>query len=143
MIDIVIGGDICPTDRNLHHFIKGDAKRIFNDLLDDFRRADLSIINLECPLITKSAPIQKAGPTLGAPSACIKGLKAAGIDVINLANNHIYDHGSQGLENTLKVCKDAGITTVGAGRNLREARKILIKKIGKIELKLNIPVTAR
>jgi poly-gamma-glutamate synthesis protein (capsule biosynthesis protein) len=59
MIDIVIGGDICPIGRNLQYFMSGDAIRIFNDLLDDIRKADLSIINLECPLITKNDPIQK------------------------------------------------------------------------------------
>jgi len=134
MINITIGGDICPIGKNLPYFISGDAKGIFNGLLNDFRNADLAIVNLECPLIIKDTPIDKAGPVLGVPSDCINGLKAAQIDIINLANNHILDHGTEGLENTLKVCKDAGISTVGAGKNLNEAKKILFKKIGKTRI---------
>ncbi len=134
MINITIGGDICPIGRNLPYFISGDAKGIFDGFLDDFRNADMAIVNLECPLIIKKTPIYKAGPVLGVPSDCINGLKAAEINIVNMANNHILDHGPEGLENTLKVCKEAGISTVGAGKNLKEAKKILIKKIGKIRI---------
>jgi poly-gamma-glutamate synthesis protein (capsule biosynthesis protein) len=44
------------------------------------------------------------------------------------------DHGSAGLMNTLKECDKAGILTVGSGKNLSEARKILIKKIDNIRI---------
>ena len=46
-----------------------------------------------------------------------------------LANNHIFDHGPQGLENTLAVCAKAGVSTVGAGANLAAARQILVTKV--------------
>ena len=134
MIDIVIGGDVCPVGRNLSYFISGDAKSIFNDLLPEFENADLSIVNLECPLVEESSPIEKNGPVLGAESGCITALKEVGIDVLNLANNHIMDHGPQGLENTLKVCVDSQILTVGAGRTLEDANKMLIQTIGNIRI---------
>lgn len=134
MINILIGGDVCPIGRNLPYFRDGDAKSIFNDLLVEFEKADLSIVNLECPLIKESTPILKNGPVLGVESDCINGIKQAKIDVLNLANNHIMDHGSEGLKNTLKTCSDAKILTVGAGKNLKEARQILIKKVGKIRV---------
>ncbi|MCI0696565.1 CapA family protein [candidate division KSB1 bacterium] len=119
---------------NLPSFKRGDAKSIFNDLLIEFERADLTMINLECPLIDKPAPIVKNGPVLGVASDCINGLKQAGLDVLGLANNHIMDHGPGGLENTLRVCTEAGIATVGAGKNLREARRMLIRKVGDIRI---------
>ena len=67
-------------------------------------------MNLECPLIGKVTPISKCGPIFGADNQCIKGLKNAKITLLNLANNHILDHGPQGLENTLKVCADFEIS---------------------------------
>ena len=103
---------------------------LFQDLLLEFDQADLSIANLECPLIERQTPTKKTGPTFGEPSACINGIKKAGIDVLNLANNHILDHGAPGLENTLAVCAQAGIATVGAGPNLDAARRILIRDLG-------------
>jgi len=134
MPDIIIGSDICPQGRNLALFQKGDARRIFNDLLEEFRNADLTVVNLECPLIENETSIEKCGPVLGVGSSCINGFKQAPIGVVNLANNHILDHGPAGLLNTMDLCKQAGITTVGAGPNLGEARKIAVFEIDRIKI---------
>lgn len=134
MATVVIGADICPIERNRPLFKAGDARNLFNDLLPEFTAADLTIANLECPLIRSSSPIYKTGPTFGEDSECIKGIRDAGIDVLGLANNHILDHGAAGLENTIRVCADAGISTVGAGKNLSEARRLLVRKLGDIRV---------
>ena len=96
-----------------------------------FRAASLVIANLECPLIDKPTPISKTGPVFGEDSASINGIRAAGIDVLCLANNHILDHGAEGLENTLAVCAKAGVSTVGAGANLASARQVLVMNGGR------------
>jgi len=124
MIKIIIGGDVCPINRNESYFKKGDAKSIFNDLLTGLKSADLSIVNLECPLIDKYTPIIKNGPTLGVSSKCINGIKKSGIKLVNLANNHILDHGWQGIKNTIEVCKKEGVDIIGAGKNQEEAGEI-------------------
>ena len=130
MAIIVIGADLCPIGENRAYFSAANARGLFNALLAEFEQADLSIANLECPLVEQRTPIQKTGPVFGESSACISGIKQAGIDVLNLANNHILDHGAGGLENTLAVCARAGIQTVGAGPNLDAARRILIRDMG-------------
>lgn len=134
MATILIGGDLCPIGGNVAYFHSGDSESLFGDLLQDFRRADLVIGNLECPLIESPDPIAKLGPVFGAGSSMINGIRTAGIDVLCLANNHILDHGVRGLENTLAVCAGAGIATVGAGMTLAEARRILIKQIGEVRV---------
>jgi len=134
MINVLIGGDVCPIGKNLPYFRDGDAESIFNDLLKEFHEADLSIVNLECPLVDRDSPIQKTGPNLRVPTGCIAGFQQAKIDVVTLANNHIMDHGPEGLKNTLKEFEKAGISTVGAGKNLTEARQMLIKKINNIRI---------
>lgn len=134
MINIIIGGDLVPAGRIEKYFKDGGAEGIFNDLFYEFEKAHLTIANLECPLINKDTPIEKCGPVLGVESACIHGIKQAHIDVLNLANNHIMDHGSIGLENVIEVCAKAGISTVGAGKNLEAARHILIKKMEDIRI---------
>lgn len=132
MATIVIGADICPIEDNRPYFKGGDARNLFNDLLPEFAAADLTIANLECPLIKKPSPIFKTGPVFGEDGDCINGIREAGIDILNLANNHILDHGAAGLENTLRVCGNAGIATVGAGEDLSSARRILVRKLGNI-----------
>jgi len=134
MVNIVIGGDVCPVGRNLSLFRDGNVSALFNDLLNDFVNSDLAIVNLECPLIEINTPTFKYGRTLGVESTCVNGLKNAKIDVLNLANNHILDHGSIGLENTLKVSAENSILTVGAGKNLMAAREIIISEIANIKI---------
>jgi poly-gamma-glutamate capsule biosynthesis protein CapA/YwtB (metallophosphatase superfamily) len=128
-VKVVVGGDVCPIGGNTPYFAAGDAEALFHDLLDDFDDADLVIANLECPLITEPSPIQKMGPVFGANARCINGMRAAGLDVLCLANNHVLDHGPAGLASTLAVCAGAGIETVGAGANLRAAQKVLLRDI--------------
>jgi len=134
MATVIIGADICPIEGNSAFFQSGDARSIFNNLLPEFKAADLTVANLECPLIEKPTPISKTGPTFGEPGSSINGIKNAGIDVLCLANNHIMDHGPSGLKNTMEVCARAGIDTVGAGENLDAARQILVRKIGNLRI---------
>jgi hypothetical protein len=129
MIRILIGGDICPVGSIKSAFIKGNAAEIFNDLMEEIKSADLSIANLECPLISQSRPIRKAGPILGSSVECINGLSAAGWQVLNLANNHSFDHGAHGLKETIATIRGAGLSFVGAGLDIEEAQAPLIREI--------------
>ncbi len=135
MVNILVGGDVCPIGRSMPYFHQGDAPAMFNDLMPEFEDADLTIVNLECPLIEVESPISKGGgPILGASSPCIAGLKNAGVQVANLANNHILDHGPEGLRNTMRVCREAGIAVVGAGENLRLAGQVLAREIAGVKI---------
>lgn len=53
----------------------------------------------------------------------IEGLKYAGFNLMNLANNHILDYYERGLLDTMEILDKNGIKYAGAGRNLDEARK--------------------
>lgn len=44
-------------------------------------------------------------------------LTVVGVDVWTLANNHVLDHGQEGLAETLTVLEGAGLVTAGAGRD--------------------------
>jgi poly-gamma-glutamate capsule biosynthesis protein CapA/YwtB (metallophosphatase superfamily) len=135
-VKIVIGGDVCPVHRNTEYFCKGDANSLFNDLLGLFEAADLVVANLECPLIEEKSPIMKTGPVIEGPTEAIKGMVRSHIDCLGLANNHILDHGAQGLESTLRASAAANIQTFGAGRNLAEAGQMLAVQAGPLRIGL-------
>lgn len=59
----------------------------------------------------------------------MKILKYLGMDVVSLANNHVYDLGERGLNNTITRCRKIGIETCGAGKNLQEASEPALKVI--------------
>jgi hypothetical protein len=46
-----------------------------------------------------------------------------GFDVVSVAGNHAMDWGEEGLLDTIAILRDRGMQTVGAGRNLEEARR--------------------
>lgn len=98
---------------------------IWGDLLEvlDRARPDARIVNLETSLTRRGAPwpdkpvCYRASPE---NAAC---LGALGVDVCSLANNHVLDFGPEGLTDTLETLAVGGIASVGAGRDLAEARR--------------------
>lgn len=59
------------------------------------------------------------------------GIKYAGFNLLNLANNHILDYYDKGLFDTIDILDKNSIAHSGAGRNIDEARKpALIEKKG-------------
>ena len=136
MATVLIGADLCPIGANREYFEQGNAEALFGDLLPEITAADLMTANLECPLIRKPSPIRKTGPVFGANPKCIEAVRAAGIRVLCLANNHILDHGADGLRSTLEACHQAGIATVGAGRNARAASQPLVMDLKGLKVAL-------
>lgn len=126
---ILIGGDICPVNRYQDAFCSELQDPVMGGLHALAMQSDLFVANLECPLIERPSPILKTGPVLGASLGCVTGLKAMNLHALGLANNHIMDHGAQGLASTQQACRRAGIVTFGAGANLTEARQIQVLDI--------------
>lgn len=124
MASVLIGGDICPIERNEPAFIAGDVQALFGDALPLFAEADLVVANLEGPFIKRPTPIRKTGPTFGFPPSAIRGIRDAGIRLLGIANNHAFDHGAEGLQSTIATCQEAGIATVGAGCDRAAAQQL-------------------
>lgn len=125
-IVLAVVGDVC-SDRGLRPlFDGGDPSRLFGFAAERIASADLAVANLECPLTSGSTPIRKIGPCLSGPIATARVLSRAGFSAVSLANNHILDHGAEGLRSTLLACAEAGISTVGAGESEAEARRPLV-----------------
>ena len=94
----------------------------------EFAEADISMVNLENPLTKGGIAAEKLFVFRARPKY-VRVLERGGVDIVNLANNHMYDYGEQGLRNTIETLDRAGIRHVGAGVNEKKARTpvILIK----------------
>ncbi len=75
---------------------------------------DILIGNLEAALSECRDETQKSVPISSKPWKA-KFLKEAGFDILNLANNHIFDRGPIGLEDTLSALDREGLHAIGAG----------------------------
>jgi poly-gamma-glutamate capsule biosynthesis protein CapA/YwtB (metallophosphatase superfamily) len=89
-----------------------------NDFLSPFiltadflKSADLTFGNLESPFFDK-CKVTNEGMTFCADYKAIEGLKFAGFDVLNLANNHILNYGKEGLNQTLNLLNQNKIVSV-------------------------------
>jgi len=121
-VDIIIGGDLLPTQSNIDLFNKADLNTLLGgDLLSLWNSADNRIFNLETPLTDEENPIDKFGPNFMSPKSTIKGIKALNPSLVSLANNHILDQGEQGLKSTQDIFKKNNIPFVGVGGNISDA----------------------
>lgn len=121
---ILIGADLVPTKRNISLFESGNAEKLLGkELAECLNNADYRIFNLEVPLTDREQPIPKCGPNLIAPTKCIAGYQAMGVDLLTLANNHILDQDQQGLESTVRTLNQAGIACTGVGSTPEDAAK--------------------
>jgi len=87
--------------------------------------ADLTVGNLENTLDRSGAPRQ-GNDSFGGDPRVTRGLRLAGFDALSLANNHLGDYGPRALARTVRLLRDAGFATFGAGANSAAARKAAI-----------------
>ncbi len=114
---IALFGDFAPTKGIMDISVRYELDSV-----------DLAIVNLEIPPAKLLKRHPKAGPSLYGDEKIISKFIDAKF-VVNLANNHIMDYGEAGLSDTIKICQDTGAEIGGAGKNLTEASKPIIKII--------------
>jgi poly-gamma-glutamate synthesis protein (capsule biosynthesis protein) len=83
-----------------------------------FKGRDLVLVNLETPL-TDSPRVRG---WFASDPGYAQAMKDAGISMVNLSNNHVFDAGEKGFFDTLRNLEKAGILWSGAGNNLTKAR---------------------
>jgi hypothetical protein len=96
--------------------IKNFVEYIFQNIRPIFAQSVYAVVNLEGPIIaTPDTFVPKVFP-LRQHVRTPEILKEAGIALVSLANNHMYDfNGAKGVEETIQRLADAGIASVGAG----------------------------
>ncbi len=90
---------------------------------DLLRCAPVTFGNLECPLTAcrRPTPLKPPGPRerkteflfRGEPAPGTAVLRATGAKVLSLANNHVFDYGSEGIEDTCRTLEAAGLAHCG------------------------------
>jgi poly-gamma-glutamate synthesis protein (capsule biosynthesis protein) len=105
----------------------------FEEIAETLRSADLRFCNLECPISDQGRNLHHLYSFRADPRA-LEGLKAAGFDIVSLANNHAYDWGPAALLDSLERLRAAGIRAVGAGQNILAAHYPVLINAGGLRL---------
>jgi hypothetical protein len=110
---IIATGDVIPARSvNYKMFIYHDYLYPFRRTAAYLRTADLTLINLETPLLN-SCPVTTEGMSFCGDARAVQGLTYAGVDVACTANNHIGNYGEAAIEETWQHLRDAGIQPCG------------------------------
>lgn len=124
-VTLAIGGDVhFPAEDggvpNRTGALLDDPETAFGPVAEWFTDADLSVINLETAVTTGGTPEPKTF-LFRAPAETYDAVRAAGIDLVSLANNHALDYGREGLTDTLEHAADRDIEVFGAGEDASAA----------------------
>ena len=102
---------------------KGIRDCLSTDLLKEVTGADFFLLNNEFSYTkSKHGLVGKDYLFKSDPRNAIL-LRYWGVDMVGLANNHVYDFGEQGLLDTLDALKAIDMPVVGAGKNINEAKQ--------------------
>lgn len=95
------------------------------EVIDKVRNADFAVSNQEGVFLNLET-FEGTGYGLGQLWGSDKqahDMKAMGIDMVAVANNHSTDFGPDGLLQSMRLLDAAGVAHAGGGRNLQEARQ--------------------
>lgn len=126
---ICFSGDICVEDgaRTTQYWksVGEDITKCIDEtMISHMQEADICFINNEFPYSTRGSALYGKDYTYRADPENVKVLTDLGVDIVSLANNHMFDYGEDALLDTLDTLKGAGIPYVGAGKDLEEASAI-------------------
>lgn len=99
------------------------ANAISQEVITEMKSADIMMVNNEFPYSSRGTATAGKQFTFRAKPSTVSYLDDLGVDIVSLANNHAYDYGEEAFLDTMTTLEEAGILYVGAGRNLKEARR--------------------
>ncbi len=86
------------------------------DITDWLSAPDLMFVNLETVIAEPDVGVEvDATFTFKSPPVSVDLLNAAGIDAVQIGNNHILDWGPDGVARTIELLDAGGIASAGAG----------------------------
>jgi len=125
---VAIAGDFLPS-RELVLPPRHAWSDMAASLAPHFADVDVAIANLECPLSVdglRAKPKLGLGAHFGGPVASLDYLSLLGIEIVSLANNHIYDFGNEGAVRTARALSQRTMTPLGIGKSLSESPDVAV-----------------
>ncbi|HWB35310.1 MAG TPA: CapA family protein [Rugosimonospora sp.] len=113
-ITLAVAGDVHFTGRTAS--LLKDPATAFGSIAATLREPDLTVLNLETAITTRGTE-QPKEYHFRAPATAFDALRAAGVDAVTLANNHVLDYGQVGLADTLAAAQAAHFPYFGIGVN--------------------------
>jgi poly-gamma-glutamate capsule biosynthesis protein CapA/YwtB (metallophosphatase superfamily) len=133
---LAAGGDVNLGDRIGSAIAARGPHRPWTRVAPLLRAADLALVNLECAVSSRGAPLAGKQYTFRGPPAALAGVARAGVDAVSVANNHSLDYGAEAFLDTLARARRAGVEPVGGGAGLAAARRPVLFERGGLRVAL-------
>jgi poly-gamma-glutamate synthesis protein (capsule biosynthesis protein) len=118
-ITLAFAGDVHFAERTATR-LAADPTTAFGEAAAALRAADLTMVNLETAVTERGSPEPKEFH-FRTPATAFAALRAAGVDVATMANNHAADYGPVGLADTLAAIRSTRFPTIGIGADAAHA----------------------
>lgn len=93
------------------------------EVVNIMNTADIMVANNEFTISDRGEPMPNKYYTFRANTNRVGIYNEMGVDLVTLANNHVYDFGENAFLDTLDTLTNNDIPYVGAGRNIEEASR--------------------
>ena len=119
-------GDVSLAD-NWYIMPKYDQRKkgiygiLSEDIVNLLNQSEITIANNEFTISNNGEKLPNKYYTFKATPERLKIYKEMSVDLVTLANNHIYDFGEVAFQDSLKSLEENDIPYIGAGRNIEEA----------------------
>lgn len=124
---LAFAGDVnLADDWNTMAYYRQQENGIYDcidpELIRMMQQADLMCLNMEFCLSSTGSPMPGKAYTFRADPAHMEILRELGTDLVNLANNHVYDYGEEAFVDMLSILEAEEMPYVGAGSDGTDAQ---------------------
>lgn len=112
---VALIGDVAFFGKNTIN--NPDIQKYLQEVKDYLEGFDLVVANLEAPFTNVETKVRGKSAYLKSDPRNIELLSYLGIDVVNIANNHMCDYGIKGYRDTVELLDNAGIMHFGASND--------------------------
>jgi hypothetical protein len=110
-----------PNAPPLAERVRDDPRHVLDPIAPILSDADLTMVNVETAITDGGEPVTGKKYHFRSPPQTFEALKTAGVDVVNMANNHSLDYGPTGLQDTFAAIDTAKLPVTGLGHDADEA----------------------
>jgi poly-gamma-glutamate synthesis protein (capsule biosynthesis protein) len=110
-----------PDAPTLAERVRADPQHVLDAITPVLSDADLTMVNVETAITDRGEPVAGKNYHFRSPAQTFTALKAAGVDVVNMANNHSLDYGPAGMQDTFAAIRAAGLPVTGLGHDAAQA----------------------
>lgn len=110
-----------PNAPTLAEQVRADPHHVLDAIAPVLSDADLAMVNVETAITDGGEPVPGKNYHFRSPAQTFEALKSAGVDVVNMANNHSLDYGPTGMQDTFAAIDAAKLPVTGIGHDADEA----------------------